>query len=102
MDDDTDLGESLVSNLDHSPNSTSSLSKSDVLSGTQMIDNWCKCTFRSLFSSITFKYSLCYNLDLDISIMILLETNYIFNIFWKFAFSYLIFSGFKCTLYNFY
>lgn len=41
MDDETNLGESLVSNLDHSPNSSSGLSKSDVMSGNQMIDNWC-------------------------------------------------------------
>lgn len=42
MEDETDLGESLASNLDQSPNSSSSLSKSDVMSGNQMIDNWCK------------------------------------------------------------
>ncbi|XP_060876339.1 uncharacterized protein LOC132949458 isoform X1 [Metopolophium dirhodum] len=40
MDDETDLGESLASNQDCSPNSSSSLSKSDVMSGNQMIDNW--------------------------------------------------------------
>lgn len=40
MDDETDLGESLVSNLDQLPNSSSSLSKSVIMSGNQIIDNW--------------------------------------------------------------
>ena len=45
MDDEADLGESLASNQDCSPNSSSSLSKSDVMSGNEMIDNWCKIYF---------------------------------------------------------
>lgn len=42
MDDETNLAVSLATNLDHSPNSSSNLSKSDVMSGNHMIDNWCK------------------------------------------------------------
>ncbi|XP_050436860.1 uncharacterized protein LOC126843388 isoform X2 [Adelges cooleyi] len=40
MDDETDLSESLASNLNHSPHSSSSFSKSEVISGSQMLDNW--------------------------------------------------------------
>lgn len=42
MDDETELGDSLATNLDHSPDSSSSLSKSDVMAGNRMIDNWCE------------------------------------------------------------
>jgi len=41
MDDETtDLGESLASNMDHSTDSSSGLSKSDMMLGNQMLDNW--------------------------------------------------------------
>lgn len=42
MDNETDLGESLASSQDCSPNSSSSLSKSDMMSGNQILDNWRK------------------------------------------------------------
>lgn len=42
MDDDTELGDSLAANLDHSPDTSSNMSKSDVMSGNRIIDNWCK------------------------------------------------------------
>uniref|UniRef100_A0A2S2R437 Uncharacterized protein n=1 Tax=Sipha flava TaxID=143950 RepID=A0A2S2R437_9HEMI len=40
MDDETDLGETLASNLDRSPNTSSVLSKADMISGNQILDNW--------------------------------------------------------------
>lgn len=42
MDNETEPGDSLATNLDHSPDSSSSLSKSDVISGNRILDNWCK------------------------------------------------------------
>lgn len=55
MEDETDLGKSLASNLDQSLNGSTSLSKSDVMSGNQMIDNWCKFQL-TIFSKLLFRY----------------------------------------------
>lgn len=55
MEDEMDLGKSLASNLDQSLNGSTSLSKSDVMSGNQMIDNWCKFQL-TIFSKLLFRY----------------------------------------------